>query len=214
VFLYYITDRTQLAADEDTRRRRLLEKIAAAARSGVDLVQLREKDLAARELESLACQAVHVIHENSGSAAARTRLLINSRADVAISVGADGVHLRGDDVAVQEVREVWTRRATSSPVISVSCHTPGEVARALSQGADFAVFAPVFEKQGSSAATTAGLGALREVCQYRIPVLALGGVTLANVRDCVNAGAKGIAAIRLFQENDIAGVVASLRSPR
>lgn len=96
--------------------------------------------------------------------------------------------------------------------MSVSCHFAGDVARAASEGADFAVFAPVFEKKDAPRTGSAGLDGLREACRQKIPVLALGGVTLTNARACIDAGATGIAAIRLFQENEIAEVVRHLRA--
>jgi thiamine-phosphate pyrophosphorylase len=201
LLLYYITDRTQFAGDEASRRGTLLDKIAEASRCGVDFIQMREKDLSGRELEALTRDAVRTVRENSS----RTKLLINSRTDVAIACGADGVHLRSEDVLTGEVRAVWRHGA---PVISVSCHAPADVARAAAEGADFAVFAPVFEKQGSSAA---GLEALREACEHPIKVLALGGVTLDNARACVEAGAAGVAGIRLFQGNHVAKVVEVLQ---
>src|ERR1700758_4204074 len=107
---YYITDRTALAADEPTRRRRLLEKISEAARAGVDYIQLREKDLTTRELESLAEEAMRAIREASPLSPDHwpltTALLINSRTDIVIATGADGVHLRSDDISPQEVRTI------------------------------------------------------------------------------------------------------------
>ncbi len=93
-------------------------------------------------------------------------------------------------------------------MIGISCHSPEEVSRAAAEGATFAVFAPVFEKKGTHAA---GLEKLREACKAKIPVLALGGVSLENAEACLDAGAAGIAAIRLFQENDIESVVKSFR---
>jgi thiamine-phosphate pyrophosphorylase len=102
-------------------------------------------------------------------------------------------------------------REKAVPVIAVSCHAEQEVARAASAGAAFAVFAPVFEKRDFPHLRPAGLEALRDVCRQPIPVLALGGITLENACQCVDAGAAGIAAIRLFQENDIADVVRRLR---
>jgi thiamine-phosphate pyrophosphorylase len=201
LLLYYITDRTQFAGDEASRRDALLKKIAEAAHRGIDFIQLREKDLSGRELEALAQDAVRTVRENSS----RTRLLINSRTDVALACGADGVHLRSEDVLPSEVRKVW-RGVT--PVISVSCHSVEEVARAAAEGADLAVFAPVFEKQGVSGS---GLDALRAACKCGIKVVALGGVTLENTVACVQAGAAGVAGIRLFQENDVAGLVGALR---
>src|SRR5580704_16399491 len=102
----------QFAGDEASRRRALLEKIAEAARCGVDFVQLREKDLSGRELETLARDAARTVRENSST----TRLLINTRTDVAIACGADGVHLRSEDVSAGEARAVWQRSTGVAPV--------------------------------------------------------------------------------------------------
>jgi thiamine-phosphate pyrophosphorylase len=218
--LYYITDRTAFPGDEPTRRRRLLEKVQEAARAGVDYIQLREKDLPTRDLESLAREAVRIVTQlKTEKQELRTALLINSRTDVALAVGADGVHLRSDDVSPREVRTVWRRhyecgapaRANSprDPLIAVSCHSPAEVGQAAASNATFAVFAPVFEKKG---AKPTGLTVLQEACAANIPVLALGGITPSNAHSCLEAGAAGIAAIRLFQDHNIAEVVKQLRS--
>ncbi|MFY9559076.1 MAG: thiamine phosphate synthase [Terriglobales bacterium] len=214
--LYYITDRSQFAGNEPARRRALLAKIAEAARASVDYIQLREKDLTSRELEALAREAVATIRENMLTTSHQpptTRLLINSRTDIAVTVGADGVHLRSDDISPSEVRRIWSlggagALARERPVITVSCHTKANILRAEFEAADFAVFAPVFEKKD---AALVGLAALREACQAKIPVLALGGVTLENASSCLEAGAAGIAAIRLFQENRIEEVVRVLQ---
>jgi len=216
LLLFYITDRTQFPGDESARRRALLAKIAEGTRCGVDLIQLREKDLSTRELESLARAALRVVRENSppgndrGQAA---RLLINSRSDVALACGADGVHLRSADISPSEVQKIWALAGVPArALISVSCHSVADVARAAVEEADFAVFAPVFEKKDSPQANPAGLDGLRDACRQKIPVLALGGVTIENARACLAAGAAGIAAIRLFQENDVAEVVRRLRA--
>jgi thiamine-phosphate pyrophosphorylase len=216
--LYYITDRTAFAAGERTRR--LLEKISEATRAGVDYIQLREKDLHPRDLESLAKEAGSIIAKlRTENPELRTALLINSRTDIALAAHADGVHLRSDDISPEEVRAVWKKRGVGAParanspqdpVIGVSCHSPEEVAQAAANSASFAVFAPVFEKKD---ARPAGLDLLREACGANIPVLALGGVTLAKVQSCLEAGAAGIAAIRLFQENNIVEVTQRLRNP-
>jgi thiamine-phosphate pyrophosphorylase len=222
--LYYITDRKAFAEDNDepARRRLLLKKIAEATSANVDYIQLREKDLSTRDLESLAREAAGIIAKlKTENRELRTALLINSRTDVALAVGADGVHLRSDDVTAENVKKMWSRgadthaRQTSprSPVIAVSCHSPAEVMQAAQNAATFAVFAPVFEKPGleKKKAAPAGLDPLSQACRSTISVLALGGVTLANARSCLEAGAAGIAAIRLFQENEIAEVVNRLR---
>ena len=209
--LYYITDRTQFPGDELTRRRALLD---------VDYIQLREKDLSTRELEALGSQCADVILRlRSENRKLRTQLLINSRTDVALAAGADGVHLRSDDIPVSTARSIWEetmardgRLATRSPVIAVSCHTTAAVLRAEAEGANFAAFAPVFEKRDAQNTTPQGLSALRVASAAKIPVLALGGVTLENADSCLAAGAAGIAGIRLFQENKIEDVVRKLRA--
>jgi len=207
--LYYITDRRQFPGDGQEQARRLLARIAECASAGVDYIQLREKDLSTRALEALANQAMAVL---SGS---RTKLLINSRTDVALACAAHGVHLPGNDLPASEVRVIFSRAGVDAPVIGVSSHSPPAVAYAESHGADFAVFGPVFEKD--SAANPAGLPQLRQICgrtqaaASAMPVLALGGVTLKNAQLCLQAGAAGIAGIRLFQENDARVVVKQLR---
>jgi len=223
--LYYITDRTAFSGDESSRRRRLLEKVAEAVQAGVDCIQLREKDLSSRELESLARDVVGVFLEvrepATGNRKQETALLINSRTDVALAVEAGGVHLRSDDLSPQEARKIWKsacgagtfarQLSPRDPIVAVSCHSPAEAAQAAANGATFAVFAPVFEKKDIPTKQPTGLAMLHKACQIEIPVLALGGITLSNANSCLEAGAAGIAAIRLFQENDIATVVRHLR---
>lgn len=218
--LYYITDRCEFGGDESARRRTLLAKVAEAARAGVDYIQLREKDLSTRELEALTREVVAVVRENQLATDHRpltTRLLINSRTDVALAAGADGVHLRADDVTPHEVRRVLEVSAhrpltTDHFLLAASCHTAADVFRAESEAVDFAVFAPVFEKRAAHGTQPAGLAALREACRAKIPVLALGGVNLENAASCLSAGAAGVAGIRLFQENRIEDVVRKLRA--
>jgi thiamine-phosphate pyrophosphorylase len=216
--LYYITDRSQFRGDEPARRRALLAKVAEAVREGVDYIQLREKDLSTRDLQSLAKDAIRTIREaRTANDVPRTALLINSRTDIALAANADGVHLRSEDVSPTEVRRLWTlcsagAPAREGPIVAVSCHNTDDVNRAQSQGADFAVFAPVFEKNNARGVQAAGIAALQEACRAKIPVLALGGVTMENAAACLQAGAAGIAGIRLFQENKIEDVVRALRA--
>jgi thiamine-phosphate pyrophosphorylase len=222
---YYITARGAFPGDERARRRQLLDKIAEAASQRVDFIQLREKDLPTRELESLAREAIEVIAKETKLATdlwpLTTALLINSRTDVALATKAAGVHLTANDISPQEVRAAWKQARNKcgagapareisprDPLIAVSCHSSQEVAEAASDKATLAIFAPVFEKKDVS---PAGLEALRQACRASIPVLALGGVTLQNAKSCLEAGAAGIAAIRLFQENEIATIVRNLR---
>ncbi len=218
--LYYITDRTAFPGGERTRRFRLLDKIAEAAGAGVDYIQLREKDLCTRDLESLAREAVRIILQlRTENRELRTDLLINSRTDLALATGAAGVHLPANDVSPEEVRKIWKcgagalvpENSPENPRISVSCHSPEEVSQAAANGANLALFAPVFEKKDAPGTSPKGLDALHEACRAKIPVLALGGITFQNAQSCLREGAAGIAAIRLFQENDIASIVRTLR---
>lgn len=206
--LCYITDRRKFAGDEKQKREKLLQKIAECAFAGVDYIQLREKDLSARELERLAKDAMAAI-----PAGCKTRLLVNSRADIAFACGAHGVHLPAGSISAGDVRSVWMKAPGKhgAPLIGVSAHSLPEVLSAEAYGADFVVFGPVFEKEGH--VNSAGLDQLREVCAHAaIPVLALGGVTAENAQKCLEAGAAGVAGIRLFQASDAYGVSNRLRN--
>jgi thiamine-phosphate pyrophosphorylase len=227
-FLYYITSRAAFFGDESTRRHRLLNKIAEAASQGIDYIQIREKDMPTPELESLAHEAVQILRGQelaTGKRQPATALLINSRTDIALATQAAGVHLPANDVSPEDVRTAWKRREGKSGagtptreisprdlLIAVSCHSPQEVTQAAANQATFAVFAPVFEKRDAPGSIPTGLASLRQACRAKIPVLALGGVTLENAQSCLQAGAAGIAGIRLFQENDIATIVRQLRA--
>lgn len=170
------------------------------AAEGVAYVQLREKQLDAGELVRVARAMVEVFRGEG----ARTKLLVNGRADVAVAAGADGVHLtsRPGELTAEQVRRVFAAAGAGEPVVSVSCHTLEDVRRAVDGGADLVLFGPVFEKRVAGTVVVAGLGmeALREACEVagRTPVLALGGVTEGNAAGCVEAGAAGVAGIRLF----------------
>jgi thiamine-phosphate pyrophosphorylase len=217
VLLYYITDRSAFAGTDAERRNAIVRRIAEAARAGVDYIQLREKDFPARELEQLARQARRAVRDNS----ADTRLLINSRTDIALACGADGVHLPSDDIAASEARTLWLKCSDRQPVIGVSAHSIADVRLAESHGANFAVLAPIFEKAQTSGKGI-GLEILRTACSpsatldgntgERFAVLALGGVNLENAGACLSAGATGVAGIRLFQTGAMAETVRRLRS--
>src|SRR5262249_52426438 len=142
VLLYYITDRKSFGGNEADQRAALLRCVAKAARAGLDYIQLREKDLNPADAELLARQARHLVRENS----ADTKFLISTHAEIALSVGADGVHLPAKASPVASVREYWLRESGHEPVIGVSVHTMSEVQQAQLAGARFAVLAPIFEK--------------------------------------------------------------------
>ena len=177
----------------------VMEHVRRWSHEGVDYVQLREKQMAAGELVKLAVAMLVVLRE-SGS----TKLLVNGRPDVAVAAGADGVHLTAQEgeLTVAQVREVFEAAGAGTPVISVSCHTREEVRRAGADGADFILFGPVFEKrvEGEMVGEGVGLEKLQEACDAadRMPVLALGGITWPRAELCIEAGAAGVAGIRLF----------------
>jgi len=205
LLLYYITDRGQFPGPESRRGERLIERIAQAARVGIDYIQVREKDLPSRELEQLAQVIVQRVREGGST----TRVVINSRTDVALAAGADGVHLRSRDVSPADVQRIWSAAgAGSKPVVALSCHTEQEVIAAKLAGADFVVFGPVFGKSGTQGV---GLPELRAACAHGIPVFALGGVNLENYKSCLEAGAAGVAGIRLFQDGDLSATLTQLR---
>jgi thiamine-phosphate pyrophosphorylase len=188
----YVTDRKALGPQAALQS--VSEKIRFAATAGVDWVQIREKDLSARELLQLAQGVVQ-----SGGA----RILVNDRLDVALAAGAAGVHLGRASVPAGDVVR-WCRagNAPQGFLIGVSCHSLEEVREAETAGADYAFFGPVFDTPSKRPfGAPQGIARLGEVCRaVGIPVLAIGGVEEENAVSCIRAGASGVAAIRMFQE--------------
>ena len=173
----YVTDRHQ--GD-------LLASVNAAVRDGVEIIQVREKDLGARALFELVCRIRDV------AAGSRTKVLVNDRLDVALAAGVDGVHLPGHGLPTVRVRPLVK-------TLGRSIHTVEEGLEAERESADFVVFGPVFETPGKK---PVGIEALRAVTAVvKIPVLAIGGITHENTPLALEAGAAGIAAIRLFQRD-------------
>jgi len=210
MLLYYITDRLGFPGTPAEQRSALLRCLAESARAEVDYIQLREKGEDSANLELLAREALHVVRENSKT----TKLLINTHVDIALAIGADGVHLPANASPPSKVRGEWLQRGERAPVIGVSAHSVDEVQRAELDGATFAVFAPVFEK-AAAGIKGVGLDALREACAAAgIPVLALGGINLSNAAACLENAAAGIAGIRLFQQANVAATVNALRNLR
>lgn len=184
--LCYITDRRGIAPSP------LLPRVQAVAEAGVDLIQLREKDLASRELLGLVKSAVEA---GRGS---KIRIVVNDRLDIALATGAHGVHLGGQSVPPEAVR----RHVDQGFLVGVSCHSMEDALKAEAGGADYILLGPIFDTPSKRQyGPPLGLKKLSEVAsRIRIPLLALGGITVERVGSCLEAGATGIAGIRLFQE--------------
>jgi thiamine-phosphate pyrophosphorylase len=183
---YYITDRRSAGGMGP-----LLGCIERAIADEVDWIQIREKDLPARELWALTRQVLDLV------AGRRTRILVNGRCDVAMATGAHGVHLPADSISPKCLRRI----TPPGFVIGVSTHSRCEILAAQESGADFVVFGPIFPTiSKDSIAAPLGVDGLRSAVKgLTIPVLALGGITQANAVACVQAGAAGVAGISLFQ---------------
>lgn len=184
----HITDR-RAAGGVDA----LLALIERNARAGVGWIQIREKDLDARSLAALVQEALR----RCGAA----KVIVNSRADVALACGAAGLHLPADSPPPS----AWRPICPPGFLIGVSCHTVEELAEAERGGADYALFAPVFRPLSKDDPRAPhGLEGLRRACaSVRIPVLALGGITAENAGSCFDAGAAGVAGITLFQSTQM-----------
>lgn len=183
--LCYITDRRALGPAE------LLPRIRHAAQLGVDLIQIREKDLATRDLVDLVRDSIEAARDTE------CRLVVNDRLDVALALGTGGVHLGNQSLPARAVRAC----VSSEFLMGVSCHSLDEVLAAEAAGADYALFGPIFETPSKLAyGPPVGLEKLAEAAsRVNTPLLALGGITLERVKSCLGAGASGIAGISIFQ---------------
>ncbi|HLY62847.1 MAG TPA: thiamine phosphate synthase [Terriglobia bacterium] len=186
--LCYITDRRTLSP------RPLLPRILEAIRARVDMVQIREKDLFTRELVALVQGAV------IGAAETHTQIVVNDRLDVALALGAAGVHLGTSSMPPEAVRSC----VGADFLVGVSCHSLDEALRAEAAGANYVLLGPIFPTPSKLAyGPPLGLQTLRDTsARLKIPVFALGGINVERARPCLEAGARGLAGISLFQECD------------
>jgi thiamine-phosphate diphosphorylase len=194
VILHLVTDRRRLAGDVPfaDARRCLLRQAQYAVEAGIDCIIVRERDLEARDLVDLT---VAIVKLARGTA---TRVVVNDRVDVALVSGADGVHLRGDSLAPVDVR----RMTPPGFLIGRSVHRLDEAA-ALT-GVDYLIAGTVWPTSSKPEAhPVLGLDGFSAIAHaVRIPVLAIGGVTIDRIHDIAAAGGAGIAAIGLFLNSD------------
>ena len=201
-----ITDRSRFGQDAEAA---LVRRVAAAARAGVHLIQIRERHMADGALLALVARAVDAVR------ATRARILVNDRADIAVAAGAHGVHLRSDSVPAMRVRAI----VPPAFLIGRSVHDRDEVRRASTEGGvDYLLFGTVFETASKPGRAAAGIDALADAVRAAagLPVLAIGGVTAATIGQLPSTGCSGFAAIGQFaggSDDDVAGsVTAALAS--
>lgn len=184
---HLVTDRARFGLSIDT----LIERLAAAARSGVSAIQVRERDLPDRDLIDLVGRVMAAVR------ATPAIVLVNDRADVALAAGAAGVHLRADSMPGARLRAI----APPGFVIGRSVHDGVEVNDAVAERAyDYLLFGTVFPSAGKPAGhRPAGLDALRDACRRSpLPVIAIGGVDASRLPLIEESGAAGFAAIGMF----------------
>ncbi len=170
----------------------ILGQVSAAVAAGIQLIQLREKRLTASVLFELTARAAEITRGTS------TRLLVNDRADIAAGAGADGVHLTTRSLEAKIVRKTFG----DDFLTGASTHSLEEATAARGGGADFVVLGPIFSTPSKAEyGPPLGVDRLADVASELapFPVLALGGISTANARECLRAGASGIAGISLFR---------------
>ncbi len=212
--LCYVTDRRSLPLSSSADANRLLlENVERTAAAGVDWIQLREKDYSGKEWMQLVRESLRLI-SLGGSA---SRIFVNDRLDVALACGAGGVHLSENGIPVAEAcrlrDEFLSARSDKRDfLVGASCHSMGAALGAARAGADYIYFSPIFKTPSkANYGPPQGLERLSQICRaVQIPVIAIGGIAADSAMSCFQAGAAGVAAIRLFQESE--GLTEILRS--
>ena len=188
--VYLITPGEATATDFNASRDAILQTVEYAVNLGVDMIQIREKQLPARLLFELTRDVVEAARGSE------TKILVNDRFDIAMAAGADGVHLTSVSMPTEAVRAMTPKEV----VIGVSTHSLASAEAAKNAGAQFVVLGPVFETPGKD--TPLGLEQFRAACETlsSFPVIALGGINLENAESAMEAGAAGVAGIGAFNE--------------
>jgi thiamine-phosphate pyrophosphorylase len=190
--IYLITEGNLTAENFDVNKNRILEIIKTAVENKISLIQIREKKITAKLVFELTSEAAKITKNSN------TKLLVNDRADIALTAKADGVHLTENSVSAAIIRRSFPKNF----IIGVSTHSIESAEKAKIQGADFITFSPIFDSPGKGASV--GLGKLSEVCRKLkpFPVVALGGIDETNYKSVLETGASGFAAIRFFHSQN------------
>jgi thiamine-phosphate pyrophosphorylase len=188
--VYLITEGIANEQNFDESRARILNLVKIAVDANISLIQIREKQLPARNVFEITLEAAKIAVNSN------TKILVNDRADIALAANAGGVHLTANSLSAEIIR----KRFPKNFIIGASAHTIEQAARAKAQGADFATFSPIFLTLGKG--EPKGLDALREVCEKLkpFPVIALGGIDKSNFKSVLENGASGFAAIRFLND--------------
>jgi thiamine-phosphate pyrophosphorylase len=188
--IYLITDGEMTAQNFSRRKLQTLELIKVAVQNNISLVQIREKKLPARLVFEFASEAAEITRNTS------TKLLVNDRADIALAVNADGVHLTSRSLSAKIVRRAFPKNF----IVGVSTHTIEEAENVKKQRANFITFSPIFSTPNKGEPQT--VENLREVCEKLkpFPIIALGGIDAGNFSEVLDAGASGFAAIRFLND--------------
>ena len=189
-FICLITSGEANSQNYVSESRKILDNVRSAIADGVSMVQVREKELPARSVFELVRDVVDIARDSE------TLVVVNDRPDIALAAAADGVHLPESSIRPRVVREAFLNRL----IIGSSVHSLGAARRAAADGADYIVFAPVFETPGKG--EPAGLDRLRDVCHAvpKTPVIALGGIDENSAGRVIDVGAAGVAAIRSLND--------------
>jgi len=199
--IYLITDGTTTARNFTEKKLQILRLIKTAVETGITLIQIREKRLAARLVFEIVSEAANFTRRSD------TKILVNDRADIALAANADGVHLTRTSLSAATIRRAFPRDF----IVGVSTHTIEEAEIAKRHGADFVTFSPIFSSPGKG--DSQGVEKLKEVCERLkpFPVVALGGIDETNFAEVLEAGASGLAAIRfLNKEKNLKRIAADL----
>ena len=197
LLLYAVTDRAWVG------RQTLLEQIEDALRGGVTMVQLREKELPEDAFTAEAMEVKALCHRYG------VPLLIDDNVDVALKSGADGVHVGIEDTPVAEIRA----RAGRDFIIGATAKTVAQARAAQAAGADYLGVGAVFPSPTKKNAVRITVEQLRDICgSVTIPAVAIGGISLGNIRELRGGGMRGVAVISaLFGADDIAGAARALK---
>lgn len=188
--IYLVTAGKATQDNFEDESRIILENLTVAVAHGIDLIQIREKKLSDKLVYELAKRAAQLTHDSD------TKLLVNDRADIAHAAQADGVQLTSVSAPTEAIRRAFGDEF----LIGVSTHDLDVTLRAKNDGANFAVFGPVFSTPGKP--NEQGTNALRDLCSATapFPVIAIGGIDAENAVSAIGSGAAGVAAIRALSD--------------